>query len=217
MDRLTVVKQVWLGFVLRLAVYPANYIQIYDRDQFAAKWYLVILTDLIITTIWKFRLSEKKMKISQVKPAWRLSIYPSFSVGKFIFEVKILVTIVYFVYKFVIIMYTADNITYMTLKNNRSIDLHAHTIFTTYSFNKSNFLQQQLSYIWLATKHSFPSCHKGDSSHTTNITYPLLERFMHSSAEPRSYFYTPGLTLEFILILKVICQRLIEYFLLVIK
>lgn len=53
------------------------------------------------------------------------------------------------VYKFVIIMYTADNITYMTLKNNRSIDLHAHTIFTTYSFNKSNFLQQQLSYIWL--------------------------------------------------------------------
>ena len=68
-----------------------------------------------------------------------------------------------------------------------------------------------------ATKHSFPSCHKGDSSHTTNITYPLFERFMHSSAEPRSYFYTPGLTLEFILILKVICQRLIEYFLLVIK
>jgi hypothetical protein len=67
------------------------------------------------------------------------------------------------------------------------------------------------------TKHSVPSCHKGHSSHTTNITYPLFERFMHSSAEPRSYFYTPGLTLEFILILKVICQRLIEYFLLVIK
>jgi len=38
-------------------------------------------------------------------------------------------------------MYTADNIIYMTLKNNRSIDLHVHalTIFTTYSFNKSNF------------------------------------------------------------------------------
>ena len=85
--------------VLRLAVYPTNYIKIYDRDQFAAKWYLVILTDLIITTIWKFRLSEKKMKISQVKPAWRLSIYPPFSVGKFIFEVKILVTIVYSVTK----------------------------------------------------------------------------------------------------------------------
>lgn len=36
-------------------------------------------------------------------------------------------------------MCTANNITYMTLKNNRSIDLHVHSIFTTYLFNKSNF------------------------------------------------------------------------------